>query len=147
MAAVRSLYRDFLHLMKHLKSQMDDRRSVRQQFLQPLAANETLEDRLRQGQSRLSFARMNAIQYKPRLKRSTNDGTAESSSSSHHQRFIYKDGQRYDVNEMKATLRTDKGYTISPFDGKNLDPESVTRHKKNLRRAGFVNNAHAKGIF
>jgi hypothetical protein len=120
---------------------------MRQQFRLPLSENESIDDRLRQGHSRLSFARMNAIQYKPRLKQRNGDNTTDPSPSSHHQRFIYKDGKRYDVNEMKATLRTDKGYTISPFDGKNLDPESVTRHKKSLRRAGFVNNSHAKGIF
>ena len=35
----------------------------------------------------------------------------------------------------------------SNWDGTNMDPCSVKRHYAGLKRAGFVNNAHAKGIF
>lgn len=31
--------------------------------------------------------------------------------------------------------------------GNNLDPDSVSRHYHGLRRMGFRDNAHAKGIF
>ena len=31
--------------------------------------------------------------------------------------------------------------------GGNMDPDSVARHNATLKRAGFKNNAHAKGVF
>ena len=36
---------------------------------------------------------------------------------------------------------------ISNWTGNNLDPDSVKRHYMNLKRAGFKDNAHAKGMF
>ena len=35
----------------------------------------------------------------------------------------------------------------SNWDGSNMDPDSVARHNRSLRRAGFRDNAHAKGFF
>mmetsp|Transcript_14516 Transcript_14516/g.18963 ORF Transcript_14516/g.18963 Transcript_14516/m.18963 type:complete len:143 (-) Transcript_14516:70-498(-) len=50
------------------------------------------------------------------------------------------------LEEGKSTLLK-KGTIVSNWDGKNLDPCSVKRHNSQLRRAGFMNNSHAKGIF
>mmetsp|Transcript_5158 Transcript_5158/g.7848 ORF Transcript_5158/g.7848 Transcript_5158/m.7848 type:complete len:142 (-) Transcript_5158:130-555(-) len=36
---------------------------------------------------------------------------------------------------------------LSNWDGSNMDPDSVSRHYHGLKRAGFVDNSHAKGIF
>ena len=36
---------------------------------------------------------------------------------------------------------------VTNWHGGNLDPDSRARHFKQLERAGFKNNAHAKGIF
>lgn len=36
---------------------------------------------------------------------------------------------------------------VTNWHGGNLDPDSVRRHKANLKRAGFHNNFHAKGVF
>jgi hypothetical protein len=36
---------------------------------------------------------------------------------------------------------------MSNWHGGNLDPDSVKRHYDGLKRAGFRDNAHAKGIF
>lgn len=36
---------------------------------------------------------------------------------------------------------------ITNWHGKNLDPDAVSRHTHTLKRAGFKNNRHAKGIF
>ncbi len=36
---------------------------------------------------------------------------------------------------------------VSNWSGKNLDPDSVRRHYNGLKRAGFRDNSHAKGIF
>lgn len=33
------------------------------------------------------------------------------------------------------------------WDGANMDPDSVARHNHSLQRAGFRDNAHAKGFF
>ena len=33
------------------------------------------------------------------------------------------------------------------WTGSNMDPDSVSRHYHGLKRAGFANNAHAKGVF
>jgi hypothetical protein len=64
---------------------------------------------------------------------------------------VYRDGQRLDATAgggAAATLRDAGGRrVVSSFDGKNLDPESVKRHRQQLKRAGFVDNAHAKGVF
>jgi hypothetical protein len=36
---------------------------------------------------------------------------------------------------------------VTNWHGGNMDPDSVARHNNGLKRAGFQNNAHAKGIF
>lgn len=65
--------------------------------------------------------------------------------ASNSQRWIYKDGEKYE--NVNGTIRGAKGRVHTNWDGKNLDPESVKRHRQQLKRCGFVNNAHAKGIF
>jgi hypothetical protein len=198
---IRTLYRDFLHILRHSHPTTSTtnastppwQQQLRSEFRKPLLVNDhddtasssssaattittssstnhnnnnAIEERMRYGTSRLAFLRMNAIHYRPREAPSlvmdtttSAEGTISSSTSTSatipsKQRFLYKNGQRYDIsnpnrnnNMTSSTKRNDKGYIISPYDGKNLDPESVTRHRKNLRRAGFMNNAHAKGIF
>ena len=39
------------------------------------------------------------------------------------------------------------GSAVSNWHGGNMDPDSVSRHNAGLRRAGFRDNAHAKGVF
>ena len=36
---------------------------------------------------------------------------------------------------------------VTNWHGSNLDPDQRTKHFKQLERAGFKNNSHAKGIF
>jgi hypothetical protein len=36
---------------------------------------------------------------------------------------------------------------VSNWTGNNLDPDSVSRHYRSLKRAGFKDNSSAKGIF
>jgi hypothetical protein len=197
---IRTLYRDFLHILRHTHPTTSTtnastppwQQQLRSEFRKPLLMNDhddtassssaattttstsntnhnnsSIEERMRYGTSRLAFLRMNAIHYRQREAPSlvmdtttsaegaiSSSTTAISATIPSKQRFLYKNGQRYDIsnpnrnnNMTSSTKRNDKGYIISPYDGKNLDPESVTRHRKNLRRAGFMNNAHAKGIF
>ena len=131
-AAVRKAYRELLHLAKQQPPKGIDksREELRTKFRAPIAADQSIESRLKEAESRLSFLRMTTTKVKPR-------GQAG--------RWVYKDGQR--LEHSNGTLRDDKGRVHSNWDGKNLDPESVSKHFKNLRRAGFVNNLHAKGIF
>jgi hypothetical protein len=135
-AAVRNVYRELLHLAKQQKPKGTETQpvtaiqEVRTRFRGPLAADQTVESRLKIAQDRLSFLRITTTKIKPR-------GQAG--------RWVYRNGQR--LENFNGTLRDDKGRVHSSFDGKNMDPEMVSKHVKNLNRAGFVNNLHAKGIF
>ena len=133
MSAVRQAYRDLLHILRRMPANDRPRHldELRTKFRQPLAANETLEQRLRKAHDRASFLRIT---------------TGKSAPRGQGGRWVYKDGQRLESDE-QGTLRDGNGRVVSNWDGKNLDPESVTRHRKLLNRAGFVNNNHAKGVF
>ena len=162
-AMIRTLYRDFVHIVKVQQKQpktkptmpVNPLHQIREEFRQPLSNNtstthtastaSTVEARYQHGINRFAFLRMNTTHYKPRTYNHTNTG-----SDNGTERYIYKNGQRFQLHSIgkDATFRNNqRGYVVSPYDGKNLDPESVTKHRKNLRRAGFVNNEHAKGIF
>ena len=109
---------------------------LRTTFRKPLQEGESLEGRLKVADDKIAFLKM----ITPKAATSNNNN--ESSTST---RWIYKDGKRLDVSE--GTIRDEKGRVISNWDGNNLDPCSVKRHNHQLKRAGFVNNAHAKGFF
>jgi hypothetical protein len=99
-----------------------------------MSSSSLLAERLQEAESRLSVLRM-----------TTNHRPRRSSSGGVGGKWVYKDGQR--LSAENGTLRDSGGRVVSSFDGKNLDPESVKRHQQQLKRAGFVNNAHAKGFF
>lgn len=171
-AAVRHVYREFARILastgtsisnpvcqatKDLENNNNSRNDpvseMRREFRRPLADMETIEQRLQLAQSRLSFLRMSSVKQRPKsnAESATAEGSPLSSSSSFSGggTWVYRNGERLKVGtEGETTLRDGtNSRVISPYDGKNLDPESVTRHKKSLRRAGFTNNSHAKGIF
>lgn len=131
---VRQKYRELAKLVKRLpeKQQSQGWQELGTSFRQPIAEGETLETRLQAADSRKSFLRM--ITPKDRSTSSKGGGT-----------WIYKDGER--LERTAGTLRDSNGRVVSNWDGKNLDPDSVKRHNQQLRRAGFLNNAHAKGFF
>jgi len=67
------------------------------------------------------------------------------SGSNGTKRWVYtKDGPVEIDGEGKARLN---GRVISNWDGKNLDPCSIKTHQGQLKRMGFANNLHAKGLF
>ena len=71
-------------------------------------------------------------------------GSAAERSEDGTTRWVYSsDGKSADG---KGTVRK-SGQVHSNWDGSNLDPCSVKRHNQQLKRAGFVNNLHAKGLF
>jgi len=132
-AAVRHVYRELLYMAKQQQPKgaaSGALKDMRSKFREPLAADQTVESRLKDAEKRLSFLRITTTKVKPR-------GQAG--------RWVYKDGQR--LENVNGTLRDDKGRVHSSYDGNNLDPEMVSKHFKNLKRAGFVNNQHAKGMF
>jgi hypothetical protein len=129
-SSVRRVYRDIL---RHIQETTNDTKQLidlRSNFRRPLANEESVEKLLEKAESKLAFARMTSVKRKPR---------GETGS------WIYRDGKKFSAEN--GTLRDDKGRVISNWNGSNLDPCSVTYHKKNLSRAGFRNNLHAKGMF
>lgn len=70
-------------------------------------------------------------------------------SNNGRKRFIYtKDGVvEVDEENGGGTRRDSNGRVVSNWDGKNLDPCAVKTHNSQLKRMGFMNNLHAKGIF
>lgn len=119
---------------------------IRSGFRRPLGADETVEKRLQEAESRLGFLRMTM----PKARTAKRGGGAEAAAgggeaTSGREVWVYKDGKR--LKAEGGTLRDAKGRVVSNFDGNNLDPESVTRHKQQLKRMGFTSNAHAKGVF
>lgn len=68
--------------------------------------------------------------------------TTTRSGEAKRTRIIYgKNGKKLE----QGTLRDKAKYTN--WDGGNPDPDSVARHYHGLKRAGFRDNAHAKGFF
>ena len=73
--------------------------------------------------------------------------TPKKSSTEGNKRWVYtKDGAVQIDGNGEGTTR-DGGRVLSNFDGKNLDPCKVNMHNGQLRRMGFQNNLHAKGLF
>jgi hypothetical protein len=144
-AAVRVVYREILRLVRQRPDAQSSVAQVKESFRRPLdhdsrsasmpaAASSLLAERLQEAKSRLSVLRMTT---NPRSRRSSSGGVGG--------KWVYKDGER--LSAENGTLRDSGGRVVSSFDGKNLDPESVKRHQQQLKRAGFSNNAHAKGFF
>jgi hypothetical protein len=77
-------------------------------------------------------------------KREWTGSAAEDRSDDGTTRWVYSSGGK--SADGKGTVRR-TGQVHSNWDGTNLDPCSVKRHNQQLKRAGFVNNLHAKGLF
>jgi hypothetical protein len=58
-------------------------------------------------------------------------------------RIVYKDGEAIEGGDPG---KRDKA-AVSNWTGTNLDPDAVSKHTALLNRAGFRDNAHAKGFF
>ena len=117
-------------------------RQLRTSFREPLGVNESIEDRIKKADERLSFLKM----ITPKLDHSSsNAGVLLDNTNEGGGRWIYKNGKR--IEGGSGTVRDSKGRVISNWDGKNLDPDNVKQHNRHLKRMGYRNNAHAKGIF
>eukprot|EP00542_Grammatophora_oceanica_P017938 CAMPEP_0194047328 /NCGR_PEP_ID=MMETSP0009_2-20130614/24042_1 /TAXON_ID=210454 /ORGANISM="Grammatophora oceanica, Strain CCMP 410" /LENGTH=151 /DNA_ID=CAMNT_0038692909 /DNA_START=17 /DNA_END=475 /DNA_ORIENTATION=+ len=132
---ILSTYRSLLRAIERLPKEQARRngwKEAREAFRKPLDEEaESVEDRILAAGEQIAFLRITTPKPKAR---------GEDAG-----RWVYKSGEK--IKDGSATSnRTGKG-VHSNWDGKNLDPCSVKRHNQGLKRAGFVNNAHAKGIF
>ena len=155
-----SLYRQLLHLSHRLPDPSkrpaavalvrDRFREERLNFAQARKSEDTvggdsndeverLGKLVAEAESRLGFLKM-------MTPRSAQRG--RQSGSSH---FFYFEGKRYDPGRDEEeeggkgkTRRLEKA-RWSNWTGSNLDPDSVSKHRNLLNRAGFRDNSHAKG--
>mmetsp|Transcript_20845 Transcript_20845/g.23962 ORF Transcript_20845/g.23962 Transcript_20845/m.23962 type:complete len:136 (-) Transcript_20845:213-620(-) len=84
---------------------------------------------LKEAEKKASFLRMTTPKSRNR------DGPQKASTTIRH------------CNDDSNTGISAKNRVVSNWSGNNLDPCSVSQHKHQLKRMGFLNNAHAKGIF
>jgi hypothetical protein len=134
MIKIRQSYKTLARLVQKLedaKTQEKGWYELRTSFRKPLQQGETLDTRLKTAQERESFLRI--LTPKDRNVPSKGGG-----------RWVYKNGKAIEGGEGTSLS---SGNVHSNWDGKNLDPCSVKRHNQQLKRMGFVNNQHAKGIF
>mmetsp|Transcript_8465 Transcript_8465/g.22906 ORF Transcript_8465/g.22906 Transcript_8465/m.22906 type:complete len:141 (-) Transcript_8465:154-576(-) len=132
-STVRQSYRMLAQLIRRLPNESHQRQGMqelRSKFRKPLQDGETIDLRLQEATDRASYLRI----MTPKDRKTSSGG-----------RWIYKDGKRLEASGGK--VRDAKGKVISNWDGKNLDPDHVKQHNYQLKRAGFRNNAHAKGFF
>ena len=134
-SAVRSVYRELFHMIRNMKTPQERSKALQElrTSFRDTSSTLTVEERLKKAQDRASFLRITMPQHGKRL-RGDNSGT-----------WVYREGEK--LQNVNGTLRDSNGRVHTNWDGSNLDPCSVKRHKHSLKRAGFVNNAHAKGIF
>jgi hypothetical protein len=126
---IASAFRTLMRLASRLpeKQRVGALTQIRVQFRSPLQ-DATLNEKLKEADAKIAYLRIITPKH-----RSTSDAG----------RWIYKDGQPVQTS---GTTRSGKNVHTN-WTGNNLDPCSVKRHKVSLKRAGFVNNVHAKGIF
>ena len=134
----RSLYRSLIHVSRRLP-QSHERAATAEQVRagfrynvrdHPPSTDLEREKLLTFARGRLGFLRMQA----PKSRNAPQ--TSE--------RIVYTpDGKKLDAQGRPRK----SGKVISNWTGSNLDPDSVARHNWGLKRMGFRDNAHAKGIF
>lgn len=138
-----SLYRHLLHLSRRIPDPQRRKQAVanvQERFREHWGIQD--EDKQigfrEEALSRIGFLKMMTPTSQHRLE--TSEGQARAKST----RLILRDGKWVEVPT--GGLKPDRA-SHTNWDGKNLDPDSVSRHRYLLSRAGFQDNAHAKGIF
>jgi hypothetical protein len=129
--SVRHAYRTLYRLIQRLpeKNVAMASTQLRETFRQANKPNEALSSRMQRAGEQIAYLRIITPKERP---------------SDQSGQWIYKDGKRVEG----ATGTTAGGRRVhTNWDGNNLDPCSVKRHRATLKRAGFKNNLHAKGLF
>lgn len=133
-------YRTMLGMIEQLPESKADsfRKEIRTKFRVPLDAEQdeqhALDDRLREAGEKIAFLRI----ITPKQMHVVDDADPAGG------RWVYRDGEA--IEDGESTI-VDGRRVISSFQGHNMDPCMVKRHNQSLKRAGFNNNLHAKGIF
>ena len=142
---VTSTYRTITRLIKLLpanqqpEKQLDE---IRQAFRKnaSLTDQDEIQTRMNKAGEKIAFLRIVTPKKKPNVE----DKSGQVSSK----RWIYtKDGPVEIDADGKGTMRDSNGRVVSNFGGKNMDPCHVKTHNGQLKRMGFANNLHAKGLF
>ena len=129
--AVRKSYRELYRLIQRLDPSQQQKSidELRSSYRKDIEKDEDVDSLLHEAGKKIAYLRI----VTPKKKPSSDSG-----------RWIYKNGEV--MSDENATARN-SGRVVSNWNGSNLDPCSVKRHNQQLKRAGFVNNLHAKGIF
>ena len=124
------IYRTMTRMIQQLPESKAEtfRKELRTKFRVPLADEKDLEDRIREAGEKIAFLRI----ITPKTK---SEGGG---------RWVYKNGEPIEDGDTTSIVGR---RVINGFTGYNLDPCMVKRHNVSLKRAGFANNLHAKGIF
>lgn len=127
-------YRTMVRMISQLPESKAEsfRTELRTKFRAPLLDNDdetALQDRLRLAGEKIAFLRI----ITPKAKGVERGG-----------RWVYRNGERIEEGE---TTTVDGRRVVNNFTGANHDPCMVKRHNVGLKRAGFNNNLHAKGMF
>ena len=141
-ATVLSTYRILSRLVRWMpeSKQAAGLKELREGYRKNIAAKEDqIPDLINEAGKKIAYLRI----ITPK-REWTGSAAVEEKSEDGTTRWVYSsDGKSADG---KGTVRR-TGQVHSNWDGKNLDPCSVKRHNQQLKRAGFVNNLHAKGLF
>ena len=144
-ATVLSTYRILSRLVRCMPEgkQAAGLKELREGYRKNIAAAEDeVQDLINEAGKKIAYLRI--ITPKREWTGSAAAAASEERSEDGTTRWVYSsDGKSADG---KGTVRR-TGQVHSNWDGKNLDPCSVKRHNQQLKRAGFVNNLHAKGLF
>jgi hypothetical protein len=133
--SVTNAYRTLAALIRRLPKHQQPAAfsELRQSFRKNANADKSdIPNLLQEAEKKASFLRI----MTPKKRSSESGGTTS---------YLYR--KNGDVEEGGKGTKLKTGQVHSNWDGKNLDPCSVKRHYAGLRRGGFVNNLHAKGIF
>lgn len=129
---VKRMYLRLLRSTKtisNIKQRIETQNQIKESFRQNKSIDnkQVIDDMLLKAQSSLSYIKIISTKVK-----------SESPNGITRIVFNNKEMNENQTNERKP---------ISNWTGTNMDPDAVSRHYHGLKRAGFQNNSHAKGIF
>lgn len=127
--SVLSVYRSLLRHAKNLTSTQNKEATIlkiKEEFRSRRneVNSEAVQEMLKKAESSLSYLKM----ITPKIRTSQQQG---------YTRIVFGDGDNAKIPDKAVTN----------WNGKNMDPDSVKRHYRGLKRSGFKNNSHAKGLF
>lgn len=139
---VLSTYRTLTRLVKLLPSNQKPEKQLqelRQTFRKNAALTDEMEIKtcIQQAGEKIAYLRIMTP------KKSSNTAAEEGNTK----RWIYTKDGPVQVEGSGAGTARDGGRVLSNWTGSNMDPCSVKRHNTQLKRMGFQNNLHAKGLF